>query len=301
MCSELDHRPFHREVSGQMTANYLVQTRKAAMLAPARFRLLLTVFPLLAFCGLCSAQFQGVPPGQFQGVPTTPFHGVPANPFQGVPSGSGVRGYGPSAAVGFPGCCATFFLPSGFSPLVPVPSLAQGHRHRRHHRDEALSGVAEPVYIPYAVPYAASPDDRVEDDQDAAEPVSSEPSAANRAGGKRGSDHYMGRATGQYLRGKPGVDAGDNGDVADYADSDSARAEAVPEKPEEPVIAQPSTVLVFRDGHRSDVVNYAIVGDTLFAFADGRSRRVMLAELDLAATRKANDDRGVEFKVPGSR
>lgn len=261
------------------------------MLAAARFHCSLIFSLLAALCGVSFAQFQGVPPGQFQGVPTAPFHGVPAIPFQGVPAASfGVHTNNPS----------NFFLPSGFSPLVPVQSLEHG-RHRRHHRDEG-GAVAEPVYIPYAVPYAVNPDYDAEEDQDSAEPASGESSSGSSSfrthdGGKRNSDHYMGRATGQYLNGTPGVDP-DNGDASGYEDTNSAPEEAVPDKPEEPVIAQPPTVLVFRDGHRSDVLNYAIVGDTLFAFADGRSRRVLLADLDLSATRKANDDRGVEFKVP---
>ena len=62
--------------------------------------------------------------------------------------------------------------------------------------------------------------------------------------------------------------------------------------------AQPSTVLVFKDGHQADVLNYAIVGDALFDLGDGRTKKILLADLDLAATRKANDDRGVDFQVP---
>lgn len=67
---------------------------------------------------------------------------------------------------------------------------------------------------------------------------------------------------------------------------------------EEPVAPQPSTVLVFKDGHQSDVLNYAIVGDTLFDFAAGRTHKILLADLDLKATQKANDDRGVDFQIP---
>ncbi|MGA7559473.1 MAG: hypothetical protein WCF61_06520 [Terriglobales bacterium] len=67
---------------------------------------------------------------------------------------------------------------------------------------------------------------------------------------------------------------------------------------EEPVSAQPSTVLVFKDGHQSDVLNYAIVGDTLFDFAEGRTHKIPLGDLDLKATQKANDDRGVDFQIP---
>ena len=68
--------------------------------------------------------------------------------------------------------------------------------------------------------------------------------------------------------------------------------------PSEPVVSQPSTLLVFRDGHQIELQNYAIVGGTLFDLADNRSHKIQLADLDLAATRKANDSRGVDFQVP---
>jgi hypothetical protein len=42
------------------------------------------------------------------------------------------------------------------------------------------------------------------------------------------------------------------------------------------------------------------VGDTLFDFGAGRTHKILLADLDLAATRKANDDRGVDFQIPAS-
>jgi hypothetical protein len=75
-------------------------------------------------------------------------------------------------------------------------------------------------------------------------------------------------------------------------------APPVSEVADEPVVAQPSTVLVFKDGHQSDVLNYAIVGDTLFDFEEGRTRKIQLTDLDLKATEKANDDRGVDFEIP---
>jgi hypothetical protein len=64
------------------------------------------------------------------------------------------------------------------------------------------------------------------------------------------------------------------------------------------VIEQPRTVLVFKDGHALEVLNYAIVGTTLYDLSDGRTRKVALAELDLPATVKQNDSRGVDFRVP---
>jgi len=62
-------------------------------------------------------------------------------------------------------------------------------------------------------------------------------------------------------------------------------------KPGEPV------VLVFRNGHKQDVTNYAIMGDALYVFDEGR-KKIALADLDIAATIKANDDRGLEFRLP---
>jgi hypothetical protein len=60
----------------------------------------------------------------------------------------------------------------------------------------------------------------------------------------------------------------------------------------------PATVLVFRDQHREEIQNYAIIGQTLWNFAPGRTQKISLADLDLPATTKANDDRGVTFRLP---
>jgi hypothetical protein len=62
----------------------------------------------------------------------------------------------------------------------------------------------------------------------------------------------------------------------------------------------PATVLVYRDQHTKEIQNYAIVGQTLWNFAPQHTEKIPLSELDLAATAKANDDRGVTFKVPTS-
>jgi hypothetical protein len=45
-------------------------------------------------------------------------------------------------------------------------------------------------------------------------------------------------------------------------------------------------------------MNYAIVGSTLYDLSDGRTKKVALAELDLQATAKENDEHGVEFRLP---
>jgi len=103
------------------------------------------------------------------------------------------------------------------------------------------------------------------------------------------------------------ANAGSSSADAQYSDADEmndeetpedASEQIAPEVPRDPVVVQPATVLVFKDGHRSDVVNYAIVGDTLFDFADGLTRKIQLAAIDLIATQKANEEIGVEFKLP---
>jgi len=65
-------------------------------------------------------------------------------------------------------------------------------------------------------------------------------------------------------------------------------------KPGEP------TTLIFRDGHTQEVTNYAIMGQTLYIF-DNRTKKIALADLDVPATVKANDDQGVEFLVPKAK
>jgi hypothetical protein len=85
----------------------------------------------------------------------------------------------------------------------------------------------------------------------------------------------------------------DPDDQDGYARTEPPRRE--PERTE----AAPATVLVFRDQHRLELQNYAIVGQTLWNFAPQHTQKIPLSDLDLAATTKANDERGVDFRVPG--
>jgi uncharacterized protein YlxW (UPF0749 family) len=63
----------------------------------------------------------------------------------------------------------------------------------------------------------------------------------------------------------------------------------------------PLTVLIFQDGRRTEAQNYAIVGQTLWIYTEQDSKKVPLAELDVAATKTANSDRGIVFQVPNTK
>jgi hypothetical protein len=58
------------------------------------------------------------------------------------------------------------------------------------------------------------------------------------------------------------------------------------------------TLLVFRDRHTQEVQNYAVVGGTLWIFSEQRATKLPLSWLDIDATTKANDERGVDFRLP---
>jgi hypothetical protein len=67
----------------------------------------------------------------------------------------------------------------------------------------------------------------------------------------------------------------------------------------------PPAVLVFHDGRRQEVSSYAIIGPALYAsgsyWTNGYwSRKILLADLDLPATVRANQERGVAFVLPSS-
>ncbi len=72
-----------------------------------------------------------------------------------------------------------------------------------------------------------------------------------------------------------------------------------------PVVALPSAVIVFRDGHQEEIAKYVIQGDVLYTnsvSANGvsRERQIPLAQLDLPASLKASKDRGAKFNLPSA-
>lgn len=150
-------------------------------------------------------------------------------------------------------------------------------RSRHHHFVPYLPTVVYEVPLPYAVDIGASEDEATDD---AEEPES----------------NYQGGPTVFDRRGYG---------AASYVpvphDAPRAHPAERAERSEEPAPAPETldpTTLVFKDGHKLEVGNYAIIGQTLFDMTPGHARKVPLKELDLEATRRVNDDHGVTFQLP---
>ncbi len=149
-------------------------------------------------------------------------------------------------------------------------------RDHRHHPDHngAYGFVPYAVAIPYA-PDDESAADAPESDYDS--DYQGGPTVFDRRGS--GEDSYV-----------PPVE----NDLAPHSGQGRTQDALASETPQLP------TVLVFKDGHKIELGNYAILGDTLFDLTPGHPRRIALASLDLDATRQQNDDRGVVFQLPAS-
>jgi hypothetical protein len=192
------------------------------------------------------------------------FHGVPASvTSQGFGAGSNFRGV--------PGHITSFGVGvrNGFHD--------RQFEHHRHHVHRPFA-VYSPYYggygyAAYAYPYYLND----EDYSDSA--ANQEPASDYRDNDYRGDDDR------QVLD-------------QDYRAGLSRPTEQNSEKSSQPVAAQPRTLLIFKDGHQQEILNYAIVGSTLYDLSDGRSKKVQLADLNLPATVKENDERGVEFQLP---
>ena len=60
----------------------------------------------------------------------------------------------------------------------------------------------------------------------------------------------------------------------------------------------PAIVLIYKDGHQREVQNYAIMGNYVYDIGSFVAQKIPIAELNVKATLKANDDRGVDFSLP---
>ena len=96
------------------------------------------------------------------------------------------------------------------------------------------------------------------------------------------------------------VGAGDAED-AGAQNSQSRQSTPVAQTPRQ----LPPTVLVFHDGHEEEVTGYTIAGSILYADANywtqgSWTRKIQIADLDVPATLKLNQERGTNFALPSA-
>ncbi len=172
--------------------------------------------------------------------------------------------------------------PCCINPLFPVNPGAPLFPRHRHHSGQFFPGGGA-VYVPYPV---------------AIEPDGYDPAADAKQ--QQDDEDYRGGPTIFDRRG-PGTPA------RSYADAYPPRTSRAPAEtesspaaatPETPIPDQPQTVLVFKDGHQLEVQNYAVIGDMLYDLTPGRHHKIPVADLDLGATMKQNDERGIDFQLP---
>ena len=212
----------------------------------------------------------------------------------GVPASVTSYGFGGHVVPNAPRASVTSLGPNGFG-FSPVPqyfnrphfTVAPGqpsHGHDGHHHNHTYPYASfyypyYPVVDPYM--YSAPMDAGPNGDQ-----------------AENYDDQYEGGPTIFDRRG-PGAPPPNNYYVTpppiQTAEAPAASAPVAEAAPDEP---QPSTILVFKDGHKLEVENYAIVGANLFDLSAGHRQKIPIADLDVAATQKANEDQGIEFKLP---
>lgn len=240
----------------------------------------------LAATVLVSAAFAQGPPASV----TSPNFGSNGNHQAGPPASvtspgfGGNRGGGPPASVTSPG-----FGNTNQNRFFSSGTNHQFHRNHNPQRNNFFPqnnyGAVYAVPVPYYVPL-----DTVEPVDDTMEQMPGPPA------------QYLGGPTVFDRRGAGAPAAATPVERAPR--EESAREEspkeldAAPAVETAPAKEQPETLLVFKDGRHVEVQNYAIIGDMLYDMTPGHSRKVLLADLDLDATTKQNDERGIDFRLP---
>ena len=236
-------------------------------------RVSLAFFLVLVFALAASAQINGAPAS----VTSYGFggHAYPNAPRASVTS-LGPNGYGSRSLPAYQG--------PRFTTTPVVNPNSGGHHHGHTYPYYPAYYPYYPVIDPYTYGnvYAGPGDSAAVQEEDPAQ-YQGGPTIFDR----RGSGQLY---PNDYTRERAAVPP-----VADNSPAPSAsQASAPPEMP------QPPTILVFKDGHKQEVTNYAIIGSSLFDLSSARRQKIAIADLDLTATQKANEAQGIEFKLPAA-
>jgi hypothetical protein len=224
----------------------------------------------LLLAASAAAQMRNPPPASIYSIGGTTLGGPPASIYSL-----------PSQPVGVGRTCCSVGINFG-----PGHNFAGGHHLGRNgHHGARVIGI--PVFYP-VYPYDSY--------TDVEQPAESMPGAGTFDRPRYAEDTEPVSARAPEPRPRDRADDSRYGEH--YLDSRAAQPPAPVAPAPEPSEAA-ATLLVFRDGHRLEVRNYAIMGSTLFIITPER-RKIPLSELDLQATARENDDRGVDFRVPSA-
>jgi hypothetical protein len=256
-----------------------------------RHPILLAVGAVLLASFPVASQAQGI---RFHGIPSSATSVGPNGESHGIPSSVTSPTFdNPDQGI--------FFNGTHVFNGAHVGQRRMGVPQSRRHRGGRV--VAVPVYVPgYSLPYYMYEPEPVVEDQPADNPPPEPPARTiferrsttvtdnpeDEASDSRYGEHYLDSR--ETRRRKP-VKTEDT-EAPAKAPSEKQIAEAHPD-------SLPGTVLIFKDGHRSEVHDYAIVGENLFDLGTVHvMKKIPLAMLDLPATRKENEQNGVDFRVP---
>lgn len=172
------------------------------------------------------------------------------------------------------GCTSTYFTNQNYGLRVNArPSNGRGRGHN--------NGGAYPIYVPYAVPVVVEPE------------APAEPTEARAMDDEADEPPAMTVFEHRATMAAP---------ISSAAPIDQSRVyHPAPNQAPVPAAEQrqaPAIVLVYKDGHEREVQNYAIMGNYLYDIGSFVAQKIPLADLNLKATVKANDDRGVDFTLP---
>jgi len=208
-------------------------------------------------------------------------------------------------------------VPSSVTSPAPSPITSDQIRFRGNIRPRVHFGgphvrqprkfVPVPVFYPvydYPADYAAPPVDQpiqetstssgsTQTDAEALREAyyqGAHDAVADQQADSRYGSHYLDSREKRQSR-----NAGDSG----TGQSDQKPAAASIDTPKkEQADNSPATVFIFKDGHKIETNNYAIVGETLFDFTTKPLKKLQIADLDVDATRKANDELGIALTLP---
>lgn len=248
-----------------------------------------------------AAQTRGIPASVTSITPTRSVSGIPAGVTSlghmgptryGTVTGSGYQhnrnfgGYNsmcstPGALIpSAMGCTSTYFTNSMYGL-----SANAGHTNLRPRgRRNGGNGAYYPVYVPYTVPVVVEP----EEPQPSMEAVTGDAAEEDNAEEPPAYTVFERRPTSAVNLNAAPIDENRvyHPHMTQAEDTETSKL--------------PPIVIVYKDGHQRDVQNYAIVGQYLYDISGFSSQKIALADLDLKATSKANEERGSEFYLPSS-